>query len=118
MKLSTSGGALEGVVQYVGEIRRSGRPRVRAENARLCGEQRRHRRHATVNDGRHAARMALLGNYMGGSFVTAAVGGDDAATLPARCDDLGAKRHGSEAPFGRRFGMSETAQNLPGRRIG
>ena len=28
----------------------------------------------TVNDGRHAAAVALLGNYMAGSFVTAADG--------------------------------------------
>ena len=28
----------------------------------------------TVNDGRHAAAIALLGNYMAGSFVTAADG--------------------------------------------
>jgi hypothetical protein len=28
----------------------------------------------TVSDGRHAASIALLGNYMAGSFVTAADG--------------------------------------------
>jgi len=28
----------------------------------------------TVTDGRHAASIALLGNYMAGSFVTAADG--------------------------------------------
>jgi autotransporter passenger strand-loop-strand repeat protein len=40
----------------------------------LCGERDRHRRHVTVTDGRHAAAIALLGNYMAGSFVTAADG--------------------------------------------
>ena len=49
--------------------RRSAEHRLwRSDYARLCG---RHRRHPVVGDGRHAAAIALLGDYMAGSFVTA-----------------------------------------------
>ena len=46
----------------------------RADDARLRGKQRDTHGELTVTDGRHAASIVLLGNYMAASFVTEADG--------------------------------------------
>ena len=46
----------------------------RTDDARLCGQRAGAGGTLTVGDGRHAATIALLGNYMAGSFVTTADG--------------------------------------------
>ena len=50
----------------------------------------------TVSDGRHAAAIALLGNYMAGSFVTAADG--HGGTLVTEASQTGAAAAGAPAP--------------------